>query len=139
MQEFVRTLTQSEALELIRQRQGEQKLAQSADFCGSGESWQAALGRTKTAVVVLGVVDGDKVLNPAGLRMPGEFVRHKLLDIVGDLALAGTTLHAGLRANRPGHALNNQLLRKLFADPANWRLVDGPAPVEGNQPKRAHG
>ena len=55
MQEFVRTLTQSEALELIRQRQGEQKLAQSADFCGSGESWQAALGRTKAAVVVLGI------------------------------------------------------------------------------------
>ena len=85
------------------------------------------------------VVDGAKVLNPAGLRMPGEFVRHKLLDIVGDLALAGTTLHAGLRANRPGHTLNNQVLRKLFADPANWRLVDGAAPVEASQPKRAHG
>ena len=44
------------------------------------------------------VVDGENVLNPAGLRMPGEFVRHKLLDMVGDLALAGTILHAGLRA-----------------------------------------
>lgn len=85
------------------------------------------------------VVDGDKVLNPAGLRMPGEFVRHKLLDIAGDLALAGTTLHASLRANRPGHSLNNQVLRKLFATPANWRLLDGTAPVEASQPRRARG
>ena len=86
------------------------------------------------------VVDGDKVLNPAGLRMPGEFVRHKLLDVIGDLALAGVALHAGLRAHRPGHALNNQVLRKLFADPANWHTVDGTAPSPADRTWRAaHG
>ena len=86
------------------------------------------------------VVDGDKVLNPAGLRMPGEFVRHKLLDIVGDLALAGAVVHARLRANRPGHALNNQLLRKLFANTANWHQVDGAVAVQAVLPKlAAHG
>ncbi len=67
------------------------------------------------------VVDGAAVLNPAGLRMPDEFVRHKLLDAVGDLALAGAPLRGRYVAHRPGHALNNQLLRALFADDANWR------------------
>lgn len=69
------------------------------------------------------VVDGDFVLNPAGLRRPDEFVRHKILDAVGDLSLAGSPLMARLVAHRTGHALNNQLLRALFADDANWRLV----------------
>ena len=55
MQELVHPLTQSVALSQIRQREGEQKLAQTADFCASGESWQAALERTKAAVVVLGI------------------------------------------------------------------------------------
>ena len=85
------------------------------------------------------VVDGDRVLNPAGLRMQGEFVRHKLLDMVGDLALGGALLHAKLRANRPGHALNNHLLRALFADDANWRQVEGVS-IEPGWPRLvAHG
>jgi UDP-3-O-[3-hydroxymyristoyl] N-acetylglucosamine deacetylase len=73
------------------------------------------------------VVDNARVLNPAGLRMADEFVRHKMLDAVGDLALAGATLRGRLVAHRGGHALNNMLLRTLFADDANWRLVQGPA------------
>jgi UDP-3-O-[3-hydroxymyristoyl] N-acetylglucosamine deacetylase len=66
------------------------------------------------------VVDGARVVNPDGLRMRDEFVRHKLLDAVGDLALAGAPLRARFRAHRPGHALTNRLLRALFADPAAW-------------------
>jgi len=69
------------------------------------------------------VVDGAKVLNPTGLRVADEFVRHKLLDAVGDLALAGAPLRARLLSHRTGHALNNRLLHALFADDANWRLV----------------
>lgn len=69
------------------------------------------------------VVDGGKVLNPAGLRMTDEFVRHKLLDAVGDLALAGGPLQGRFVGHKSGHALNNRLLRALFADAANWRLV----------------
>jgi UDP-3-O-[3-hydroxymyristoyl] N-acetylglucosamine deacetylase len=69
------------------------------------------------------VVEGDRVLNPAGLRMADEFVRHKLLDAVGDLALAGAPLHGRFIAHRSGHAMNNRLLRALFADDANWRRV----------------
>lgn len=66
------------------------------------------------------VVDGAKVLNPGGLRMKDEFAAHKLLDAVGDLALAGTAIHGRFIANRPGHALNNKLLRSLFARTTTW-------------------
>ena len=69
------------------------------------------------------VVDGPLILNPGGLRQADEFVRHKLLDVVGDLALAGAPLRARFTGHRSGHALNNRLLRALFADPANWREV----------------
>ncbi len=67
------------------------------------------------------VVDGERVLNPGGLRMPDEFVRHKLVDVVGDLSLAGAPLRARFVAHRSGHSLNNRLLRALFADPSAWR------------------
>jgi UDP-3-O-[3-hydroxymyristoyl] N-acetylglucosamine deacetylase len=68
------------------------------------------------------VVKGDTVLNPSGLRMKDEFVRHKLLDAVGDLALGGA-LRGRFIGYRSGHALNNRVLRALFADRANWRAV----------------
>lgn len=69
------------------------------------------------------VVDGAEVLNPAGLRCADEFVRHKLLDAVGDLALAVAPLQARFVASKSGHALNNRVLRALFADTANWRFA----------------
>lgn len=70
------------------------------------------------------VVDGPNVLNPEGLRWPDEFVRHKLLDVVGDLALAGAPLIGRFTGHCTGHAINNQLLRALFADTANYRFVE---------------
>jgi UDP-3-O-[3-hydroxymyristoyl] N-acetylglucosamine deacetylase len=73
------------------------------------------------------VVDGPKVLNPEGLRWSDEFVRHKMLDVVGDLALAGAPLVGRFMGQRTGHALNNLLLRALFADAANYRMT-GTAP-----------
>jgi UDP-3-O-[3-hydroxymyristoyl] N-acetylglucosamine deacetylase len=71
------------------------------------------------------VVDGDKVLNPAGLRFADEFVRHKMLDVVGDLALAGAAIQGRFIGHCTGHRLNNLLLRALFADSANYRLSRG--------------
>ncbi|MDD2705685.1 MAG: UDP-3-O-acyl-N-acetylglucosamine deacetylase, partial [Acidocella sp.] len=71
------------------------------------------------------VVDGEKVMNPEGLRFTDEFVRHKLLDVIGDLALAGAPISGRFIGSRTGHALNNQLLRALFADQANYRLTSG--------------
>ncbi len=69
------------------------------------------------------VVSGARVLNEGGLRFADEFIRHKLLDMVGDLALAGYVLNARAVARRPGHRLNNAVLRALFADPAAARIV----------------
>jgi len=69
------------------------------------------------------VVEGDTVLNPCGLRHPKEFVRHKLMDAVGDLYLAGHTLKAGFMGHKSGHGLNNRLLRSLFSSGENWRLA----------------
>jgi UDP-3-O-[3-hydroxymyristoyl] N-acetylglucosamine deacetylase len=70
------------------------------------------------------VVDGDRVLNEGGLRFKDEFVRHKILDCVGDLYLAGGPLLGRVRADRAGHRLNNLLLREVFARPAAWERVD---------------
>jgi UDP-3-O-[3-hydroxymyristoyl] N-acetylglucosamine deacetylase len=76
------------------------------------------------------VVDQARILNPGGLRMSDEFARHKLLDAVGDLALAGAPLCGRFIAHRSGHGLNNRLLRALFSDASVWREVDAaPVPV----------
>jgi UDP-3-O-[3-hydroxymyristoyl] N-acetylglucosamine deacetylase len=77
------------------------------------------------------VVDGPMVLNPGGLRRADEFVRHKMLDMVGDLALAGAALSARFVGHRSGHALNNRLLRALFADASAWRWTEPGMAAEG--------
>ncbi len=92
--------------------------AQAHEIAGLRAKGLALGGTLENAIVV----DGDRVLNPTGLRMRDEFVRHKLLDAVGDLALAGS-IRGRFVGNRSGHALNNQVLRALFADAANWRPV----------------
>ncbi len=79
------------------------------------------------------VVDGDRILNEEGLRYGDEFVRHKLLDVVGDLALAGAPLFAQFRGFKTGHSLNNRLLRELFSRKSAFEFVTlqtrRPAPV----------
>ncbi|MFT9222556.1 UDP-3-O-acyl-N-acetylglucosamine deacetylase [Gluconobacter oxydans] len=76
-------------------------------------------GSLDTAVVV----DGENILNPAGLKIEREFARHKLLDAIGDLYCAGHRMQAGFIGHKSGHALNNRLLRAVFSDAANWRFV----------------
>lgn len=80
-----------------------------------------ALGGTLENAIVF---DGDRVLNPGGLRHKDEAVRHKMLDALGDLTLAGAPILARYSGNRAGHALTHKLLRELFADPAAFRIVD---------------
>ncbi len=69
------------------------------------------------------VVDGDEILNPEGVRFADEAARHKALDVLGDLALAGKPLLARFEGVKMGHAMNNKVLRALFANPANFDLV----------------
>ena len=69
------------------------------------------------------VVDDYRVLNSDGLRYDDEFVKHKILDAIGDLHIAGKPLLASYVAYKSGHALNNQLLRKLLADETAYEVV----------------
>ena len=71
-------------------------------------------------------IDGDRVVNRDLMRFPDEFVRHKILDAIGDMALAGAPLIARFEGKRSGHAPNNAVLRALFADPANYATVNLP-------------
>jgi UDP-3-O-[3-hydroxymyristoyl] N-acetylglucosamine deacetylase len=69
------------------------------------------------------VIEGDRVLNPEGLRRPDEFVRHKTLDAIGDLYVLGAPLIGRYEGELAGHSLNNRLVRALLARPAAFRLV----------------
>ena len=69
------------------------------------------------------VVDDFSILNPEGLRFPDEFVRHKLLDALGDVSLLGRPVIGALTAHKTGHALNQRLVAKVLADPQNYEVV----------------
>ncbi|TYC51712.1 UDP-3-O-acyl-N-acetylglucosamine deacetylase [Rhodobacterales bacterium] len=72
-------------------------------------------------------ISEDKVLNPEGTRWPDEFARHKALDAVGDLALAGLPILGLYRSYKGGHKMNNAILIKLFEDPSSFEIVEAPA------------
>ncbi|MBT9382577.1 UDP-3-O-acyl-N-acetylglucosamine deacetylase [Pseudooceanicola sp. CBS1P-1] len=101
------------------------ELCDSRTFC---RNWEVdalreqglALGGTLENAVV---VDGDQILTPGGLRHSDEPVRHKMLDALGDLYMAGAPILGRYEGIRAGHSLTNTLLRALFADPANYRYV----------------
>jgi UDP-3-O-[3-hydroxymyristoyl] N-acetylglucosamine deacetylase len=83
------------------------------------------------------VLDEYRLLNAEGLRFADEFIRHKVLDAIGDLYLLGRPLLGAFSAHKSGHALNNRLLRALLADAANWEMAsferadEAPAGVAG--------
>ena len=79
-----------------------------------------ALGGSLENAVVVGK---DNILNKEGLRFEDEFVRHKILDSIGDLYLAGNPIQGYFYGNKSGHYLNNQLLRKLFSDNSNFEII----------------
>ncbi|MCS6622591.1 UDP-3-O-acyl-N-acetylglucosamine deacetylase [Roseibacterium beibuensis] len=69
------------------------------------------------------VIDGDQILNPGGLRMEREFVKHKALDAIGDLYVLGAPLLGRYEGVKAGHHINNLLVRELLANPHAWREV----------------
>jgi UDP-3-O-[3-hydroxymyristoyl] N-acetylglucosamine deacetylase len=102
------------------------ELSDSRTFCRQSDvdamrAKGLALGGTLENAVVF---DGDQVLSPGGLRHADEPVRHKMLDALGDLALAGGPILGRYVGERAGHALTNRLLRALFADPEAYEIVD---------------
>jgi UDP-3-O-[3-hydroxymyristoyl] N-acetylglucosamine deacetylase len=80
-----------------------------------------ALGASLDNTVAVG---DDKIVNPEGLRFPDEFVRHKILDAIGDLALAGQPFIGQFRSYRGGHRMNVAILKELFSDKANYEIVE---------------
>lgn len=102
------------------------ELASSRTFCSRADVEQMrarglALGGTLENAVVF---DGDRVLSPGGLRQPDEPVRHKMLDALGDLALAGAPILGRYTGIRAGHALTARLLRALFTTPGAAETVE---------------
>lgn len=112
------------------------ELADCRTFCRRAdvEAMQAnglALGGSLDNAVV---VDGGAVLNPGGFRRADECVRHKMLDAMGDLALAGAPIVGAYRGDRAGHGATNRLLRRLFATPEAWERITLDAEAARNLP-----
>lgn len=93
------------------------------------EQGQARGGSLANAVVL----DDQGVLNPEGLRFADEFVRHKLVDLIGDLALLGWPLLGRVQVYKGSHALHHLFLRTLLADENLWRLQVPPVPLPDKQ------
>jgi UDP-3-O-[3-hydroxymyristoyl] N-acetylglucosamine deacetylase len=91
--------------------------------------WKAglALGASLENTVAIG---DDRIINREGLRYPDEFVRHKALDAIGDLALAGAPILGAYKSRRGGHRLNSLVLKALMADAEAWAMVEAPRPRE---------
>jgi UDP-3-O-[3-hydroxymyristoyl] N-acetylglucosamine deacetylase len=99
--------------------------------------WAAglALGASLENTVAIG---DDRIINREGLRYADEFVRHKALDAVGDLALAGAPILGAFRSRRGGHRLNALVLKTLFADPDAWTMVEAPRYREVRHAELSH-
>jgi UDP-3-O-[3-hydroxymyristoyl] N-acetylglucosamine deacetylase len=99
--------------------------------------WAAglALGASLDNTVAIG---DDRVVNREGLRYSDEFVRHKALDAVGDLALAGAPILGAFRSRRGGHRLNMLVLKALFADADAWTMIEAPRYREVRHAELSH-
>ncbi len=101
--------------------------ARTFGFLADAEKLKAAGLASGASMANTVVIDGGQIVNPEGLRYEDEFVRHKLLDAIGDLALAGGPICGRFVADQPGHALNARLVRALLDTPEAWRWDNEPA------------
>jgi len=111
--------------------------ARTFGFLADAERLRAAgraLGASLDNTVV---IDGDRVVNEEGLRFADEFVRHKVLDAIGDLALAGAPLIGRFTGRRSSHALTRRLLLALFADATAWTEIAEPPTGDWDAVERA--
>ncbi len=101
------------------------KIAQCRTFCEKTQiDYLQSIGLIKGGSLDNAVVlDGDKVLNPKGLKHEHECVNHKVLDAIGDMYSSGYFIIGELNADRTGHFHNNEVLKKLFSDNSNYKVV----------------
>ncbi|MGY9048448.1 UDP-3-O-(3-hydroxymyristoyl) glucosamine N-acyltransferase [Puniceibacterium antarcticum] len=116
--------TQNKSLDMrngtfVRELCDSRTFCRQADVDAMREKGLALGGTMDNAVVV----DGDRVLSPGGLRHKDEAVRHKMLDALGDLALAGAPILGHYTGHKAGHTLTNLLLRELFNTPGAYRMT----------------
>ena len=114
----------------VRELCDSRTFCRKADIDAMRDRGLIAGGSVTSAVVV----DGDRIVTPGGLRHSDEPVRHKMLDALGDLTLAGAPILGRYVGHRAGHALTNRLLRELFADPTAFELVECDAAVAARLP-----
>lgn len=114
----------------VRELSNSRTFCRKADVDAMRASGLALGGTLENAVVV----DGEKVLSPGGLRHSDEAVRHKMLDALGDLGLAGAPILGHYHGFRAGHALTNDLLRAIFADPECYEVVECDAEMAARLP-----
>jgi UDP-3-O-[3-hydroxymyristoyl] N-acetylglucosamine deacetylase len=116
------------------------EIAPARTFGFAEQLWQlrsrglAQGGSIKNAILLR----EGRVANLEGLRFADEFVRHKALDVIGDLSLAGLPIIGHYRANRPGHRINNDLLRLLMNDRDSWQRVAAPDLLDGTASAAEH-
>ncbi len=104
----------------VRELSSSRTFCRQQDVDAMREKGLALGGTLENAVVV----EGARILSPGGMRQTDEPVRHKMLDALGDLALAGAPILGRYTGIRAGHAMTNRLLRAVFADPAAYDLVE---------------
>ena len=110
----------------------ERELAAARTFClmrdvAAMQNAGLALGGSLSNAVV---VENGTILNEGGLRMEREFVRHKILDCLGDLYLLGMTMRGKMTASRPGHAMCAKLINTLWNSPASFQIIEDGTVVE---------
>ncbi|MGX4802851.1 UDP-3-O-acyl-N-acetylglucosamine deacetylase [Bradyrhizobium guangdongense] len=126
---------QSYALDLSPER-FRREIARARTFglmCDQARLWGAGYARGASFDNTV-VFDDERLLNPEGLRYADECARHKVLDAIGDLALAGLPLLGAYRSVRGGHKLNHAVLTALLADRTAWRVVEGEAARRTTRP-----
>ena len=110
---------------MVNDRTFEREISRARTFCFRRDiEKMQAMGLAKGGSLENAVVVDDfSIVNPEGLRYADEFVRHKVLDAVGDLALLGLPVIGALTAVKSGHAMNQALVKKVLADPTCHRIV----------------
>ena len=103
----------------------ENKIAPCRTFCEKYQiDYLKSIGLIKGGSLDNAVVlDGEKILNPNGFKVKNECVNHKVLDLIGDMYTSGYKMYANVKAFRTGHFHNNEVLKKLFENPDNYKIL----------------
>ncbi|MDP1946391.1 MAG: UDP-3-O-acyl-N-acetylglucosamine deacetylase, partial [Nitrospirota bacterium] len=98
--------------------------------------WARGLGKGGSLDNTI-ILSQDGILNESGLRFTNEFVRHKILDLIGDFSLLGVPFIGHVIAERSGHAIHTRLVQQILNHPDSWVLLNAEQPVAASEPRSA--